>query len=388
MKVLSFSYCFPNHANPIWGVFVQQRLAAMTARVELQVASPVPSFPVVSRFRASPGPETETWQGLAVHRPRFLCFPGVLKSQDARLYARGLRGWFDRFVQTWRPDVLDAHFVWPDGVGVSLLARRAGLPYSITLRGKIYPCLEVPSQKRQCAEALCGASAVISVSSPMAEIARELGVRADRLHVILNGVDIERFCPRDRAAARRELGLPVEGRLIVTVAHLGPRKGHRETIQALAELPEDVRLVIVGGDPDNGHNERALRELAAEKGLSKRVVFAGQQDYDRVPRYFNAADVSVLASYREGCPNTVLESLASGVPVVASAVGAVPDMIDDGRNGRIVTVRQVGPLRDALAESLGKTWSPSEVRASRAVRTWAQVADEVLAVLGAACGAG
>jgi glycosyltransferase involved in cell wall biosynthesis len=366
-------------------VFVQQRLAALAQRADLQVAAPVPSFPVLSRMRPWPGPAKEQWQNLTVHRPRFFCVPGLLKNHDGRLYARGLRPWLAELVRTWRPDVLDAHFAWPDGVGVSLLARQFGLPCAITLRGKIYPCMDIPSQRRQCSQALAAAGAVICVSGPLAETARQLGADAERVFVIPNGVDTEQFRPRDKAEARRELHLPAEGRLLVTAAHLGPRKGHREVIQALRHLPADVRLVIVGGCAQGGGG-RELLALADALGLGGRVILAGSQPYSKMPLYFNAADASVLASYREGCPNAVLESLACGTPVVATRVGAVPDLVTPGVNGEIVPPRQVQPLAEALAATLERLWSAETVSRSRAVRTWAAVAQEVHDVLERAAG--
>jgi len=381
VKVLSFSYCFPNHDNPTWGVFALQRATALTAHAELQFVSPVPTFPIITRLRGWPGPATETWLGLTLHRPRFPYVPGFLKSLDGRFYARGLRRWLDGLCQQWLPDVLDAYFVWPDGVGVSLLAKRMGMPYAITLGGMIYPCLVVPSQRRQCAEALRNAAVVISVDSKEARIARELGVPAERVHVIPNGVDLERFRPGDKLAARRELGLPESGRLLVTVAHLGVRKGHRETIQALARMPADVRLVLVGGDPQRGRNTKALRELSQSLGLEDRVLLVGRQPHDRVPLYFRAADLSVLASWREGCPNVVLESLASGTPVVASDVGSVSDMLENGRNGKIIPPQEVEPLAEAIRELLNRPPSSQEVRSSAAVRSWDDIAADTCNVL-------
>lgn len=419
MKLLSFSYCFPHAAAPNWGVFVERRLAALGRRpgVELQVVSPVPSFPLVTRWRRGVVPACEQWHGLVVHRPPFFCLPGLFKSLDARFYARGARRWLESRCQVGercqvsgdrcqegergglarlsaranapltpdtcnltpsigRPDVLDAHFIWPDGVAVSLLARRLGLPYVITLRGKIYPCLEVASQRRQCAEALRGAAAVMSVDRRMADVACELGAAPDRVSVIPNGVDLERFRLADRQAARRRLGLPVQGRLLVTVAHLGVRKGHREALAALARLPEDVRLLLVGGGLQRGDAD-GLRRLAGTLGVGQRLLLAGVQPPERIPDYFAAADVGLLASYREGCPNAVLECLACGRPVVATDVGAVPDLIEPGRNGEIVPVRDVEALTAALSKVLDREWDDDAIRRSPAVRSWDDVAGEV-----------
>jgi glycosyltransferase involved in cell wall biosynthesis len=351
------------------------------------VVAPVPSFPLLPWRGGWPGPLYDEWQGLPVDRPRFFYVPGILKSLDGKFYARGLRAWLKDGLDKWRPDVLDAHFEWPDGVGVSLLASEFGLPYTITLRGWLYEAMGKPRILPQCLKALHGAAALISVSGHLASTAIDLGVPRDRIHVIPNGVDTDRFQPRDKREARQMLGLPLAGRLIASVAHLGPRKGNREIIHALAELPRDVRLVLVGADPAGGRNERGLRRLAAECGVEQRVILAGRQPYDRIPLYYNAADVSVLASYREGCPNVVLESLASGTPVIASAVGAVPDMIQDGENGRIVPPKAVEPLRTALADMLIREYLPQEVASSPAVRSWEDVALDVCAVLQQAGGA-
>ncbi|MGB2753739.1 MAG: glycosyltransferase [Phycisphaerae bacterium] len=382
MHILSFSYCFPRHQDPTWGVFVLQRLAALARLVDLEVASPVPVFPLLSRLRGRLPAPTEEHAGLPVHYPRFLYVPGILKSMDTRLYARGLRGWLREYLRKRPVDLLDAHFIWPDGVGVSRLAWQAGLPYTITLRGKIYPCLEDRRMKRQCAEALRHAAAVISVSTPMAFVAADLGAPPERIHVIPNGVDTEVFSPKDKAWARGELGLPLEGRLLVTVGHLKPSKGHGEVVQALAGLPRDIRLVIVGGEAQSGYR-RELMALASRLGVADRVLLTGKQPYERIPLYFSAADLSVLASYREGCPNVVLESLACGTPVVATRVGAVPDLLTPGRNGAIVPVGDAEALAGALRDTLAGVWPPDAVSRSPAVRSWDEVAERVRRVFAA-----
>jgi glycosyltransferase involved in cell wall biosynthesis len=388
MNVLSFSYCFPNVHRPRWGVFVAQRLAALARRpeVSLQVVAPVPVFPLVTRLRAQMPPKTDTRMNLPVHHPRFFYVPGLLKDHDGAFYARGLHRWLRRYIhESSRPDLLDAHFAWPDGVGVATLARQMNIPYSITLRGKIYPCLDQPAQKRQVTAVLQQAGAVISVSAPMAEEAIALGAPRERVHVIPNGIDLDRFQLTDRLEARQELGLPEQGRLLVTVAHMGPRKGHREAVTALADLPDDVQLVLVGGERHAGRDVRDLRQLADQLGVAGRVHFAGSQPYETIPRYFAAADASVLVSYREGCPNVVLESLAAGRPVVASNVGAVPDLVEPGRNGQLVAPRDPGATADAIRKVLEMDASPEDIRSSPVVRSWDAVAEDVHRVFEGVC---
>ncbi len=380
MKILSFSYCFPNHSNPNWGVFVYQRLAALAKREEIQVCAPVPWFPALAWRRGNPGPAKALWKDVIVHRPRFFYFPGILKNQDARFYAMGVRNWLQRCIKNWRPDLLDAHFVWPDGVAVAALGRELGIPYTITLRGKLYECLKVPSQREQCADALCNAAGVVSVSRLLAGEAEKLGVSLDRVKIIPNGVDRDYFHPRNKRACRKKLGLPEKARLIVTVSHLGHRKGHHEVIRALAGLPGDVRLVLVGGAAQGGTPE-TIRSVAAQAGVEERLILTGPQPYHSIPLYFSAADVSVLASYREGCPNVVLESLACGTPVVASDVGAVSDILREPEVGRIVPPRQIEPLQYALAIVLKENWNPEAVVRLSGVQSWDEVANNIQGIL-------
>ncbi len=375
MKVLSFSYCFPNRANRSWGVFVLNRLAALSRLVELEVVSPVPTFPVWTRMQGALPDLDEEIGGLKVHRPRFFYFPGILKFTDGWFYGRGTRKWVKAFCESWKPDLLDVHFVWPDGVGVYHIARELGIPYVITERGWLNVCVRKPSMRGQCAAALQHAAAVIGVSKALAEMAAGLGVDAAKIHIIQNGVDKSVFHPMDRSACRKELGLLVDRRLLVTVAHLKRTKGHDETVRALAKLPADVSLVIVGGETDRGGYVRHLLKLADRLGLKGRLVLAGRRPHDQIPRYLNAGDVSVLASHSEGCPNVVLESLACGTPAVATRVGAVPQIITPGENGVIVPVGDVDALAEGIA-SLLDARLPSE-NLSAGIPSWEEVAERV-----------
>jgi len=114
--------------------------------------------------------------------------------------------------------------------------------------------------------------------------------------------------------------------------------------------------------------------------VANRVRFVGSLSHEAVAALFNAADVSVLASHRKGCPNVVLESLACGTPVVATAVGAVPDFVKTDGNGFVVPTKDTVALSEALASALARPWSREAVRQSVADRSWERVAAEVFSV--------
>jgi glycosyltransferase involved in cell wall biosynthesis len=147
-----------------------------------------------------------------------------------------------------------------------------------------------------------------------------MGVAGQRVTVLRNGVNLELFRPMDREAARQSLGFV--RRTLVSVGLLIDRKGHHHIIRALGDIPE-TDLVIAGDGPDR----RALERLAEAEGVKDRVKFLGSVDQNRLREIYNAADALVLASSREGWANVLLEAMACGTPVVASAVWGTPEVV-------------------------------------------------------------
>ena len=383
MKILSFSSSFPSSVRPTEGIFVLHRLRAIAQKVPLEVVHPLATIPLIGSIHSRAAlPLEERVGDLTVYHRRFSYVPGILKRFDSRFYALGLENWLRMYCARERPTLLDAHFAWPDGVGVSYLARGLGLPYTITLRGTINPRYPIRCFRRRMADALQHAAAVISVNRSMADIAIQLGAAADRVHVIANGVDMDRFKPVPKAEARRALDIPQDQPLVVSVASLKPPKGHEDLIRAMAteKMPLRARLIIIGGETDFGAYRRLLQRLVESLGLRDRVVFAGVLPQETVAAYFSAADVSVLASYTEGCPNAVLESLACGTPVIGTPVGAIPEWLKDGENGYVVPVGDPSAIGGAIAKALRRPWSRDTVRRGIIGRTWETVAKETLSV--------
>jgi glycosyltransferase involved in cell wall biosynthesis len=200
------------------------------------------------------------------------------------------------------------------------------------------------------------AAAVITVSEALRQRLIALGAAPEKIVTLRNGVDLETFRPVDRDAARRALG--IEGPTVVTVGNVLESKGQHLVVQALAQLP-GTRLLIVGDGPDVPR----VRALAADHGVSDRVRFMGRVAHDGLREIFSAADVSVLASAREGWPNVLLESMACGTPVVATRVGGVPEIITAPESGAIVEA----PTPDGIADALGALLAaPPDRAATRA----------------------
>jgi teichuronic acid biosynthesis glycosyltransferase TuaC len=327
--LLTFTNLFPSSLLPTHGVFVAERMrrvAGLDPERRWQVVAPVPRVAwfvrggVYRRWAAVP--ERESWQGTDVLHPRYRHWPGLSLRRQADEMADGAEA-VVRALAAGQATVLDAHYLWPDGVAAAELAARLHLPYVLTARGSdLNVVANDAGVRRRIVAAAASAFACFAVSAALCErFASVAGLPRERIVEVRNGVDLERFRPGDRAAARRRLGLPAAGRVLLGVGRLVPGKGFDRAAAALARLPADVRLVLVGDGP-------ARRAIAAAGG--DRVRFLGTLPSDLVALAYCAADLLVLPSEREGWPNVVTEALAAGLRVVATAVGGIPEILGAG----------------------------------------------------------
>jgi glycosyltransferase involved in cell wall biosynthesis len=193
-------------------------------------------------------------------------------------------------------------------------------------------------------------------------------LKRSRLHVVPNGVDADVFRPRSSSDARSAIGV-ASGPLLLTVGRLNREKGVDLALCALARLDEAVKLVIVG----DGEARGELEDLAGDLGLGERAIFAGRQSPDRIPLYLAAADVFLFPTQRdEAAPLVLPEAMACGLPVVASSIGGITEVIDrPGENGVLVRPRDVVGL---VAEISALVADPA-----RAERMGAAARERVLA---------
>ena len=192
-----------------------------------------------------------------------------------------------------------------------------------------------------------------------------------KVHVIPNGVDVDRFCPGPGdVALRRGLGLPESGPIVGIVARLGEEKNHDMFLKVAARVRRSVpgvRFVSIGDGPRRG----ALESMTVELGLEDCVHFLGVRE--DIPQLLRLLDVFVLTSHVEANPVSVLEALASGKPVVATRVGSVPETVIDGHTGHLVEPGDTNAMANRVTELLQHpTYTRQLGRAARAhiTRHW------------------
>ncbi len=328
LSLLTVTTLFPNEVQTSHGIFVETRLRMLleTGEARARVLAPIPwlprfvNHPSLGPIHRVPG-QTER-EGLIVEHPRYRVVPKIGMTLVPFTLYRTLRRSLRRLLASgYKVDLIDAHYFYPDGVAAVWLAREFNLPVVVTARGTDLNLIaQFPFPRRLIQRAAAAADGIITVCRALQETLVELGVPAAKIRVLRNGVNLDLFHPIDRDSARGEFGL--ERRTLGSVGHLVERKGHHHVIRALAKLP-DTDLIIVGTGPER----RSLEDLARQLGVEERVRFLGTIDQNRLRTVYNALDALVLASSREGWANVLLEAMACGTPVVASAVWGTPEVV-------------------------------------------------------------
>lgn len=385
MRVLIVTKIFPNAAEPLSAPFNRQQFAALAKHVDIvEVLATIPSYPgarLLARWssagRLAQVPDRATVDGLAVRHPRTLFVPRLGHGTWGPLYIASLAPLLMRY--RGKVDVVLASWAYPDGFAGVIAGKLLGVPAVVKLHGSdINVNAKLPGPRRQLAWALPKAARVVAVSNALADEVAALGVARERIALVRNGVDSELFRPGDRAAARAALGLPPDGKVALYVGNLKASKGVLDLLAAWrAVRGADARLVIVGG----GDEQAAVAAAAAS---DPRIIAAGPRVLAEIPAYLAACDVLTLASWAEGTPNVVLEALASGRRVVATAVGGVPDLIDDALLGALVPAKDPAALGAALATALATPYDPLAVAARGARGGWDASARALADVLRAA----
>jgi teichuronic acid biosynthesis glycosyltransferase TuaC len=344
MKILTFTTLFPNSEKPGHGIFVETRLRHLVAsgQVESRVVAPIPWFPSANpRFgswaRFARAPRHELRHGIAVSHPRYPVIPKIGMNLAPPLLAQAAKPAIARLIdEGFDFDLIDAHYFYPDGVAAAMLARYFNKPLVITARGSditLFPQYALP--RRMITWAARRADAVITVCNALRDEVVALGIDAERVVSLRNGVDLNLFRPTERT--------PNAMFTLLAVGHLVPVKAQDLIIGALPLLP-DVRLVLAGDGPDR----LKLENLARALGVSERVTFLGAVPQAQLRTHYGAADALVLSSSREGWANVLLEAMACGTPVVASRVYGTPEVVAAPEAGVLMAERSYQGVADAV----------------------------------------
>ncbi len=385
MKILVFTTLFPNSRMPQHGLFIKARVTALAQKHEVRVIAPVPYFPPKGSllakwnisekwFRFSQVPQEEEIGGIKVYHPRYLVTPKIGRALYGFLMYFSLRGFVKKLRRSFDFDLIDAHFLYPDGFAAVKIAR--ALKKKVVLNGRgtdinWYP--KFPLIRRSIQYAAENADAVTVVSETLRDEMKKWGIGKDKTVVIPNGVDINTFCFQSQEEARRTLNLPLERPVLLAVGHLLETKGFHLLIEALRHIRrQDIDLIIIG----KGEYREQLLRLAEKYQVKDRVKIYDEIAQQELAVWYAAADMFCLTSLREGRPNVVLEAMACGTPVVSMNKWGLARLVDLDK-GILLDNYGPGGIARAIEETLERHWDRRAISESMKKHTWARTAEQV-----------
>lgn len=370
-KGLFVSNLFPDAVEDYRGLDNATVLGLLADRFTFRALVPRPCLPWQKQPWQSR--DAEAWC-----RPEYLPVPYLPKIgslANHHLMHRTLRKAMMRLHADYKFEFVLASWLYPDGWAVSQVAAEMNLPVVTIAQGTdVHVYLTMRGRRAKVVEAVEGSVATITRSESLRRLLVDAGCDASCIRTIWNGTDTDSFHPRDRLEVRRQLGVDPKASVVLFVGNLLPVKDPTLLLDAVSGM--SAELVMIGAGPLEG----ALKRQAQDLGMATRVRFLGSQPSDAIARWMNAANLLCLTSHNEGLPNVVIEAMASGLPVVATDVGGIHELVDRPERGRLVS-RTLADIREAIADFLQATPSTSafgDFSWTRCTNEYAELLQETL----------
>ncbi len=377
MRVAVITRYFPTSHEPWAGHSAYQTLRVLAKQCELKVFYPESRYPPLLTPRSRAGRQLDfkhRVDGVEVEYIPYPALPAVSRPLNGLSASRSILS----SVRTYRPDIILNYIVYPDGDAALRVARALRVPLVVTAIGSDLNVIPDPLCGWLTRRVLRNTDFTITVSGDLLRKARQLGAPIEKSAAVLNGCNTAIFHPGDRWEARSALGVSPDAETIVYIGRLDLAKGLIELVAAVAKLRArrpQLQVWIVGDGPAR----QQISDAIVAQGVSDQVHLVPSCTTEKVAMWMAASNLVTLPSYREGCPNVIVEALASGRPVVATNVGGIPELMDD-RSGRLIPARDAAALETALDEVLSQAWDEKAI-ASRHSRNWADVSRDVENIL-------
>jgi len=350
IKVITVTPFYPSEVHPYSGIFVESQIINLSKNgIKANIYYCVPRVPLPLSFIKLKWKELGKFEkcyernGICINVLRYIAFP---KNIGMAVSAADIYIQLKKILIKENPDLIHAHFAIPTGFAACKAAEVTNTPVVTTIHGSdinYYPYIYRGAYREKIRYTLRKSNIVLSVSHHLMRAALLIEPSAN---IVVNriGVNLNEFKPfsEKREAVNKQIKILYVGNLIRP-------KGVYELLDAFNAVCKrlsgvQLKLIFVG----DGTERRELFNKSAAFGISDRVAFLGAQDHNRISMIINEADILVLPSYREGLGQAVLEGAACGKPIIASNVGGIPEIIQDGVNGILVSPGSVNELISAI----------------------------------------
>jgi glycosyltransferase involved in cell wall biosynthesis len=376
LRIAVVTRYFPSSAEPWQGRSAYQTLRMLARETDLRVFYPNASYPSLLNPRSRSYGKLDASFSPPDVKVSYFDYPAL------PLLSRPFNGWMAArallpHVRRFAPDLLFSCFLYPEGYAALSIGKALAVPVVAMSIGSDINRIGDPISYLLTRAVLREADFVVTVSGDLRLKAVAMGAQEEKTRAVVNGCDLSVFHVRDRLDARRRLGIDPASQVVLYIGRMDVKKGLRELVEAAALLRPDranLHVYLIGEGPDRPLIRSAIQANNAAGYIHALPGCA----FDEVAVWMAAADLVTLPSYMEGCPNVVLEALASGRPVVATNVGGIPEILSE-EYGRLVPPRSPGKLAQALASVLDKTWDAQAISAHGS-RSWEKVAAELLEI--------
>lgn len=275
-------------------------------------------------------------------------------------------------------DIIHSHIIWSAGYVGMKLKEKYNVPLVVTGHGRDVYKRPYESKLRMSntRKILKSADRILTVSNFMAKEIKNISEKDAQ--VIPNGFVSSKFSVLDKVSCRKELGLNISDRVVVSVGHIEPIKGYKYLVEASRELVAkcpNLKVILIGNGPD----KLKLEALVESYRLKDNYIFTGNVPNDKISTYLNAADLFVLPSLGEGNPTVMFESLACGLPFIGARVGGIPEIIND-ECGIVVEPKDINGLSKAILNGLEKKWNKEGIRTYAMQFEWRNITKRILEV--------
>jgi glycosyltransferase involved in cell wall biosynthesis len=362
MQILVITNLFPNKIEPERATYNRQQISILSKLCSLKVVAPISWFPFKGLFEkglaSSQIPKKEIINGVETFHPRYLMIPKIGRSFYGIFFFLSILLPVLHIYNTFKFDIIFSTWAYPDSFAAVLLSKLLRKPIITKVHGTdINEYIQYWLRRKMISFTLNNSGKVISVSKALRNKMIEIGVEPGKIKVIYNGVDSGIFKPLDKIKTRKALGIDINKKLILFVGNLKPVKGLKYLIKAFAgtatDISKNINLIIIG----QGELKKELEDETKKYGIQNCVYFLGGKMHYEISKWMNACDLLCLPSLNEGVPNVILEALACGMPVVASNVGGIPEVITSKDYGMLVKPKDYKELQKILQECLEKSWN-------------------------------
>ncbi len=383
MNLLFVSNLFPDQTEPWRGLdnaTLLHALRAADAALRIRVLAFRPSLTRIGRasnLKARPVDEG--------FHPVFFwnSYVPKLGGMNHRLFGLALSRAVASLPADFKPHAILSPWLFPDACASSQYAEKESIPIVAVAQGSdVHRFLDMPMRRRAIVEMTRRVKAVVTRSQDLERQLASAGVEGGKVRTIYNGVDVKMFRPGSMPAARDELNLQRDERILLFVGNFLPVKGLELLLQSLALVVErsksPVRLALIGGGP----LESAVRAQAVELKIADRLLFVGRCGAAEVAQWMQAADAVCLTSHNEGVPNVVLESLSSGRVPICTDVGGISEVVEPVLGRRfLIEKREAGAFASAIMDALEHPAPPEELHHSMQRFSWENCANQYLELL-------